>query len=394
MITGVLVLLLLLIVQPWSKYPVLNMFSAFDPETRAENFRNMENLLPHVLLTSSTSPYQYPVDISPVSLTYDFEGEVKSVADFLSRTESSSLLVIKDGTIVHEEYLNGANALSLHTSWSVAKSFISTLVGIARDEGLIESVEDKVSKYLPDLEGTAYGDARIKHVLQMSSGVDFTESYGATGANTALAISSVQILLNKAWVFGIDPDMQLSGFGKFEEPGKRFYYRSVDTHLLSTLVRGVYNQPLEDILQEKLWQPLGMTSDANWSTAAGVPIGFCCLNAVSRDYAKLGSLYLNNGNWNGFEIVSSDWVTEATIPSEQHVQPEAIGGHRGYQYQWWVPKGYDGEFFANGIWGQAIWVSRKNNMVIVRTATDPRFRENTPEMIAVMRALSSLDYNP
>ncbi|MGY8985128.1 MAG: serine hydrolase domain-containing protein [Sphingomonadales bacterium] len=386
---GVSVFLALLITQPWSKYPVLiNMFGAFDAETRSQNFRNMETLLPHVLIKPSTNPFQYSVNITPINLTYEFNGEVRSVPDFLERTESSSLLIIKNKEIIFENYLNGADQSSLHTSWSVAKSFISTLIGIALDGGLISSVEDKVSKYLPELENSAYGSASIKDVLQMSSGVDFTESYGATGGNTALAISSVQIMLNKAWILGISLDNQLSGFGKFEDPGERFYYRSSDTHVLSAIIRRVYEEPLEDILFKKIWQPLGMEYEANWSTAARIPIGFCCLNTTSRDFAKLGSLYLNNGFWNGNKIVSETWINQATAPSSQHTEPENIGGHRGYGYQWWVPRNYDGEFFANGIWGQVIWVSKKHNVVIVRTATDPEFRGNIVEMIAVMRALS------
>ncbi len=386
-VAGLILAVILLITQPWSAYPASAMLSIFSPETRSHNFRNMDEILPSVAIAPSKTPTPYPEAYAPQELMYEFEGETRSVSSFLERTEGTSLLIIKDGAIVQEEYLNGANQASRHTSWSVAKSFISTLIGIARDEGLIKSLEDKVSVYLPELEGTAYGAARVKDLLQMSSGVDFTESYGKTGGTSSLPTSSVQIMLNKAWILGLSLDGQLADYAKIEEPGTRYYYRSADTHVLSAIVRRVYNKPFEDILSEKLWQPLGMTSNASWNTAANIPVGFCCLNATSRDYAKLGSLFLNDGNWHGQQIVSAAWVTEATIPSDDHVQPENVDGNRGYQYQWWVPKDYDGEFFANGIWGQSIWVSRKHNMVIVTTATDPSFREHTPEKIAVMRAI-------
>lgn len=388
-VAALFIVVVLLITQPWSDYPASGMLSVFNADTRSHNFRNMDELLPGVAIAPSTTPTPYPVALAPQELMYDFDGETRSVSSFLERTEGTSLLIIKDGTIVQEEYLNGAEQTSRHTSWSVAKSFVSTLIGIARDEGLINSVEDKVSQYLPELEGSAYGAARVKDLLQMSSGVDFTESYGAAGGNTVLATSSVQVMLNKAWILGFSLDGQLAGYAKLEEPGTRFYYRSSDTHVLSAILRRIYNKPFEDILDEKLWQPLGMTSNASWNTAADIPVGFCCLNATSRDYAKLGSLFLNNGNWHGKQIVSKKWVDEATIPSSSHVQPENARGNRGYQYQWWVPKDYDGEFFANGIWGQSIWVSRKHNMVIVTTATDPKFRANMTEKIAVMRAINA-----
>lgn len=388
-VVGLLVIIVLLVTQPWSSYPAIGMLDTFSADTRAHNFTNMDDIYPSVAIAPSRTPAPYPVALAPKVLTYNFDGEQRNVSDFLKRSEGTSLLIIKDGTIVQEEYLNGAEQASRHTSWSVAKSFVSTLIGIARDEGLIKSVEDKVSVYLPELDDSAYGAARVKDLLQMSSGVDFTETYGANGGNTAFATSSVQVMLNKAWILGVSLDSQLAGYDKLEEPSTRFYYRSSDTHVLSAILRRLYDRPFEEILAEKIWQPLGMTSNASWNTAVGVPIGFCCLNATSRDFAKLGSLFLNNGNWHGKNIVSKTWVDEATVPSDAHVQPENAYGVRGYQYQWWVPKDYDGEFFANGIWGQSIWVSRKHNMVIVTTATDPNFRANTPEKIAVMRAISA-----
>jgi len=385
---ALLLALILFVTRPWSDYPILGMLGTFDAETRAENFRNMDDVYPHIIVPASDAPMPFVDHPIPLNLRYRFQGQDHSVDEFLARTESTSLLVIKDGKLLHEEYLNGAGRDSRFTSWSVAKSFVSTLIGMARDEGLIKSVEDSVSTYMPELKGTAYGNARVRDVLQMSSGVDFSESYGSTGGNTALAFSSVQRMLYKGWILGMSLDEQLAGYDQIEEPGTRFYYRSSDTHLLSALLRRIYDKPFEDLLAERIWQPLGMESFASWSTAAGQPIGFCCLNATARDYAKLGQLFLSDGNWHGTQLVSRDWVREATVPSHDHVQPANVYGHRGYQYQWWVPKDYDGEFFANGIWGQVIWVSRANGVVIVRTATDPRFRENTPEMIAVMRAIA------
>lgn len=377
--------------QPWAEFPPAAMNRTFLPDERVENFRNMDKLYPSMPIRTSSTPQPWPGQSSSLEVAYEFNGEQRSLSDFLSRTFSTGFLVIKDGQIVHEQYRLGETASSLHTSWSVAKSFTSTMVGIAIDEGKINSVEDRVDRYIPELAGTAYGAASIKDVLQMSSGVDFREDYGAPGSNTAMAFSDIQKITNLAWGFGFSVNELVGDYAKAEEPGTRWEYRSSDTQILGWLVESVMQKPLPSLVEEYLWQPLNMESDANWlvdSSEERNAMAFCCLNATLRDYARFGELFRLGGSWNGKRIVSQQWVTEATTPDASHVQPDSVRTYRGYQYQWWVPDNYDREYFASGIWGQNIWVDEKRGIVIARTAVDPDFLPNMHESVVMFRAVS------
>ncbi|MEH6610144.1 MAG: serine hydrolase [Halioglobus sp.] len=291
---------------------------------------------------------------------------------------------LKDGVIVHEQYRLGETEKSLHTSWSVAKSFVSTLVGMAIDDGRIGSVEDRIDQYIPELKGKAYGETSIRDVLQMSSGVDFDESYGKAGSNTAMAFSDIQLVTNATWIFGLPINELIGDYEREEEPGKRWEYRSSDTQILGWLVEKVFQQPFTSVIEERLWQPMGMESDANWlldGSSLGSAVTFCCLNATLRDFARLGELYRLGGKWQGKQLLSQEWISAATVPDSPHLQPGQVREIRGYQYQWWVPKDYDGEYFASGIWGQNIWIDEKRGIVIARTAVDPDFQLNKAENI-------------
>jgi CubicO group peptidase (beta-lactamase class C family) len=378
--------------QPWAEYSPAGMNGTFLEDERVENFRNMDKLYPSQLIHKAEQTHQWPVDAKPLEFNYEFDGKNIALSDNLERTNTTGLIVIKDGVIIHEQYRLGETKDSLHTSWSVAKSFVSTIVGMAIDDGLIASVDDSVQQYIPELTGKAYGEATIKDVLQMSSGVDFFESYGAAGSNTALAFSDVQKITNAAWIFGLNMNELVADYGTKEEPGTRWEYRSSDTQVLGWLVEKVMQKPFVEIIEQRLWQPAGMGSDANWlvdSSAQKSAVTFCCLNATLRDFAHLGELYRLGGNWNGKQLLSREWIVEATTPDRPHVQPENVRKYRGYQYQWWVPKDYDREYFASGIWSQHIWVDEKRGVVIARTAVDPNFTANMNENVTMLRAISA-----
>ena len=377
--------------QPWSDFSPAGMNRTFQPDERVHHFRNMEDLYPSTTISGGPYRHSWPRRDGGLKVTYGFRGEQRTLDDFLARVDGTGLLVIRDGTILHERYRLGEDKDSRHTSWSVAKSFVSTLVGMAVDDGLITSVTDRVDAYIPELKGTAYGAARIRDLLQMSSGVDFFESYGEPGSNTSMQFSDAQKILYRTWGFGTPLNDILTGYGKKEEPGTRFEYRSSDTHVLAWLVSSVMEKPFAQIVEDRLWKPLGMEADATWlldGSETGNPIGFCCLNATLRDFARLGELYRLGGVWNGQRLLSQQWIRAATVPDADHVQPENVYGTRGYQYQWWVPAGYDREYLAMGIWGQYIWVDEKAGVVIARTSVDPNFRLNTEETIVVFRAIT------
>ncbi len=377
--------------QPWAEFSPAAMNRTFVAGERIENFRNMDKLYPSQLIRRGDKPLAWPNRSQPLSLTYDFRGEERTLEDYLERTVVTGLLVARDGVIIHEQYRLGETPQSLHTSWSVAKSYVSTMVGMALDDGKISSVEDTLGQYIPELRGKAYGETRIKDALQMSSGIDFEESYGKSGGNTALASSDIQWVTRATWLLGMPLNPLIGDYPRKEPAGTRWEYRSSDTQMLGWLVEKVYGQPFAKIIEERLWQPLGMESDANWlldGSDERAAATFCCLNATLRDYAKFGELYRLGGNWNGKQLLSQEWINEATDPDSPHLEPDQVRQIRGYQYQWWVPKDYDREYFASGVWGQHIWVDEKRGIVIARTGVDPNFQVNMEEYIVVLRAIA------
>jgi CubicO group peptidase (beta-lactamase class C family) len=238
---------------------------------------------------------------------------------------------------------------------------------------------------VPELQGTAYGNARIIDVLQMSSGVDFAEVY-------ADKFSDINKLFYKTFIFGQSINDAVAERAFDREPGTKFHYISSDTQVLTWVLSKAVGKSLVEFAQEQLWEPLGMESDAWWNTDFhAAELGYCCLNAVLRDYGRFGQLYLQKGAWKGRQLLPADWVVNATRPSKPHLEPGANGTGdplRGYQYQFWVPLNYDKEYFAAGIWGQYIWVSEKDNVVIVRTSVDPIWSQHLAETIAVNREIA------
>ena len=371
--------------QPWSAHSPSVMTQIFNPQLRVENFRNMKKVFPYRDIAASNTPFVFPKAEQALPTEFTFNANASKLDDFLTRTQTSSLLVIKNGAIVSERYLQGATDKSQHTSWSVAKSFVSTMVAIALKEGSIKSLDDKAEQYVPELKGKAYGSVSIKQLLQMSSGIEFDETYNNK-------LSDINKLFYRVFLLGNNIDDVVAGYDAQVPPGTRFQYISSDSQVLAWVLTNAVKMPLTQYLERSIWSPLGMESSAFWSVEreGGKEIAYCCLNATTRDYAKLGQLYLDQGKWKGQQLLPEGWVKEATRPSQAYLQPEASELKiRGYQYQWWVPAGYEGEYFANGVWGQMIWVSEKHNVVIVKTSVDPDYRANLPETFAAMRAISA-----
>jgi len=389
-IAAVLVLLAggiyLFLARPWSQYSLLEMNSLFAASKRVSNFRHMDQIFPAEPIAGAPRRSEFRRRERPLRVRYRFGGEERNLGGFLRRVSATGLLVVKDGRIVHERYLQGGAPGSRFTSWSMAKSFVATLVGQALAEGRIESLEDLIGDYVPELAGGAYGSVPIRHVLQMSSGIDFDETYDSR-------FSDINLFFLKLFVLGRSAGSVIGDYDSAGPSGREFHYASIDTQALGMLVSAVYGRPLTEVLEERLWHRLGGAS-AYWNIddtdGSGTPIAFCCLNARLRDYARLGQLYLQQGRWRGERLLPAGWVRRATTPGAPFLQPGALPeryGSRGYQYQWWVPKGSRREYFAAGIWGQYIYVSEPDGVVIVRTAADPDYREHGEESIAVFRAI-------
>jgi CubicO group peptidase (beta-lactamase class C family) len=333
------------------------------------------------LYASRPVPRAGPVSELPAgeSLTIDsfsVGGMVTTLDDYVARARTTGLIVLKDGKVVLERYWHGADASSRFASWSVAKSFVSTLVGFAVADGLIESVEDPVTDYLPELKGSGYDGVPIKAILQMSSGVAFNEDY-ESGTSDALILWNQVLQYNKR-TFG-----EFAARSKREvEPYAKFNYKGLDSVVLGMLVARVTGKNLSTDLAEKIWGPLGMEDDASWlledRSDKALEAPFCCLNARLRDYARFGQFMLQGGAWNGKQLLPASWVAEATQPDRAQVAFGALypGTSLGYQYQWWALQGPDRAFTAEGVNGQFIYVNPTGRLVIAMTSVWPRFWDN------------------
>jgi len=328
-----------------------------------ENFAKINELYPTTLLTAASTPYDFPSG-EPLELPdrFSFEGKDFSVDDFLALTDTSALLVIQEGSVRFEEYfLTGGRDVNW-LSMSVAKSFTSTLIGIAYDEGLINSLDDPITDYVPELAGSAYDGVAIVDILEMSSGAAWNEDYADPDSDV--------MRMSKIMGIGGSLDKFTADIKPERVPGTYNRYNSADTQALGMLVSRATGRSLTQYMQEKLWEPLGTESDAYWIIDDfDVEMAFAGLNATARDYAKIGELFRNKGSWFGKQIVSEDWVTNATHSSKAHLLPgenPASDYPMGYGYQWWLMDGDEGEYSAIGVYNQFIYVNPTKDLVIVK----------------------------
>lgn len=277
----------------------------------------------------------------------------------------TSLVVLKDGAMVHESYYQGTDPDDLRISWSIAKSYLSALLGVLLEEGAIASIHDPVTQYASSLKGGAYDGASIRNVLNMASGVTFDEDY--------LDQSSDINKMGRVLALGGSMDGFAVNLSEtFAEPGTEWQYVSIDTHIISMVIRGATGREIAPLLSEKIIKPMGLEASPYYLTDGnGVSFVLGGLNLRTRDYARMGQMFLQNGAYNFQQIVPADWVAVSTVPSA----PTSAGEY-GYGYQWWMPSdGREGEFLARGVYGQYIYINRPLGVVIASNAADRKFRE-------------------
>ncbi|HXW84132.1 MAG TPA: serine hydrolase [Candidatus Binataceae bacterium] len=289
------------------------------------------------------------------------------LSQLLPSTGTHAFIVIRNDKILYENYFNGYARDSLCLSRSVAKSFVSALVGIAISEGFIKSVDDPVTKYLPELSGRGFDSITIRNLLTMGSGIRFRYGDWPWDEETVdyFYPDLTHWLLNDQVMVGA--------------PGEFFYYADSNTEMMALILKRATGRTLASYLQEKIWKPLGMEYPATWSidsTEDDLEMAFVLLNARAIDYAKFGRLYLNSGNWNGVQVVPEQWVRESTTkdPNDERTWKifadfHQYGGY--YKYYWWGHDDAGGRysFMAMGLWGQYIFVSPAKKIVIVRTGS-------------------------
>ncbi len=341
-------------------------------------FCRMAELGPSVTMGPSPTPREWeegePFDLPD---SFEFDGAEVCSEAFLTRTDTAALLVLQNGKIRFEHYaLTGGR----HVRWlsmSVAKSFISALVGIAADEGLIGSVEDPISQYFAVESGSAYDGVPIIDVLQMSSGARWNEDYNDPDSD----IFRLAAAMNGASTF----DEFVATSAREYRSGTMCRYNSADTQALTSLLAGATGRSINDYMQEKLVDPLGLVDESHWLTdTTGRVGGFFGLNMTARDFARLGELYRNDGMWHGCQIVPADYVRASVSATAAHTQPGQvwIGDHQdefGYGYQWWIPEGDEGEFNAIGVYNQNIYVHPPSGAVIVKLSANRTYGTSTEE---------------
>ena len=341
----------------------------YDKDKIVYNFLNMDKIFPTREIKASKNPKPLKRNIKTLPETFFFEGEEKNLQEYLDYFWSDGMIVLHKNEMVYENYWLGNNENKRHISWSVAKSFISALVGIAYEEGLIDSLDDPVTKYLDDFKETGYDGVTIKDILQMSSGVLFNEDYADYDSD-----------INR---FGraVATGTSMRDFSKTltreREPGTYMHYVSINTQVLGFLLQEVTNKSISQYLYNKIWNPLGM-EDSAYFILDDVKDEFALggLNATLRDYAKFGLLYLQNGRWNDNQIISKQWIEDSHSTDGIHLVPgerETSSNPWGYGYQWWVPGFPDTDYTASGVYNQYIYIDPLSEIVIANTSSNYKY---------------------
>jgi len=344
-------------------YPVgtrANWF--FDEGVRVGSFSHLDEILPHYTLNKAQSPLPLAKAATEVKLGYRFENQAWTLEDFLAHQRVTGLLVIKDGAVLFERYQYDRKPADRFISHSMAKSIVSLGVGMAVAEGKIASLDDLVSKYVPKLAGSAYGETTIRNVLRMSSGVKFSEAYDGNDDLTRFVIVRSR-------------EGSIAALREFNtreaEQGTRFHYASSETMVLTVLLHAVTGTTLSEYLTARLWQPIGAEGDATWIKGAdGTESGFGNFNATLRDYGRLGMMLANDGVVGGKQIVPKDYLLDATDWRRQPpaFQPRKATPYFGYGYQFWPFPGEKRRFALLGVYGQSIFVDPELKLVMVVTA--------------------------
>jgi len=363
-------------------WPVGNAISMWDEPYMVGSYRHWAEIYPVRTVAAAETAVLLPYGSQIGPVAFWGNGEKFTLASYIEHARVTGLLVIKDGEIRLEAYGNGADETSQMTSQSVAKSITATLVGIALGEGLIASLDDPIDKYVPELADSAYAGVPIEAILQMSSGVAWTEDYDSDTADSE--VMWIKVVQNRTLSAH---DHLLSLHERAGAPYEKFTYKGVDTHALGWLVERVTGVSLSAYLSQKLWQPMGMEADASWGLDGegdgASEIASAAFNARLRDWGRLGLLMAQDGMWQGQRLLPQGWVGRATVASRPQVMPGKLyrGYPLGYQYQWWTYPGDRGAFTAEGVNGQFIYVDPSRDLVVVQTAVWPEFWDDNLEHI-------------
>jgi len=371
---GFVILGLLLVALNFDKIKRLQTVnSLFDADKIVHNFSHMDEAFLHHDLDASSDTQIWLENPTPLPDMITINQKPYVLADVLKTLDTTAFIVVQDGKILNEQYFLGTEKDDLRISWSMAKSFMSGLYGQALQDGDITSLDETVETYAASLKGSAYEGATIRNVLNMASGVKFNEDY--------LDPKSDINDMGKILGLGGSMDKYTASLKDREaEPGERWKYVSIDTHVAAMVLRAATGKTLHQMFNETYSAHLGFDR-APYYLTDGKDVAFALggLNLTTRDYAKFGQLFLQGGKWNGAQIIPADWAATSTRDSAPTQSDRGVG----YGYQWWVPMPQDGpnkgDFFAVGIYGQYIYVNPQAGLVIAKNAADREFTQPMPE---------------
>lgn len=326
-------------------------------------YYNFVNIDDYKIFSTRTIPVSTAPQPWPISKKYNQIVLNHSFSDSLQKLKTVALLVIKNDSIIYEKYSGGYSEKSLSNAFSMAKSVISLLVGAAIKDGHIASVNQPVADFLPEFKDSLKSKITIKHLLQMSSGLDFDES---TGYRNPVSVFFSDIMVA---YYGNDLYNLVAHKKAVETPGVYFDYKSGDTQLLAFIVMKATGKSISEYYYEKIAQPLGMETAALWmlDKENGYEKSYCCLNSNARDFAKIVKLMLNYGNAGGVQIADTNYIVESLSPSLLQDKNHGTGKTRFYGYQWWLlPHISPKAFYMRGTLGQIVVAVPEKNIIFVR----------------------------
>jgi CubicO group peptidase (beta-lactamase class C family) len=325
---------------------------------KESGFRAMETLFPNHIVAHGARVHPLPSG-APLSAFAAGGAKADSLERFIAEQHVAGLLIVQDGKVRLERYALGYSAAGRWTSFSVAKSLTSTLVGAAIKDGYIKSLDEPVTKYIKQLQGSAYDGVTVRQLLTMTSGVRWNEDYTDLHSDIARLYADPPDS-------GVDATVSyVRKLPRESAPGTKWVYKTAETNLIGVLVMDATGKSLAEYLSEKIWRPYGMERDAAWMVdQIGHEQGGCCLSVSLHDFARFGQFILDGAKINGTPIVPDGWLDAAT-----HKQAETGAPGAGYGYQWWTMD--DGTFDARGIFGQTIHFDPKRRLVIVINSAWP-----------------------
>ena len=335
---------------PAETLPPASHFLFWTPAEQLVGYRNIEKIFPTRVVKRGPITTPLPRATAPFDVSYVDGGEQLNVDRFMEKHRVSGLIIVQHGRVLLERYGLGRKETDRWTSFSVAKSVTSTLIGAAIKDGYISGLDAPVTRYLPQLAGGGYDGVTVGDLITMRSGVKWNEDYVDPKSDVN------QFAFQPRTEPGVDPiETYMAKLPRAHPPGTVFHYDTGETDLAGLLVARATRKPLADYLSEKIWTRIGAEQDAVWMLdQAGMELGGCCLSMTLRDYARFGLFFLRGGEG----VLPEGWVKDA---STAHVPTGNPG--EGYGYFWWIDS--RGTYAAEGIFGQMIYLDPKRDLVVV-----------------------------